>query len=633
MNANKYLSLALGLSWLCSIAVAQTDGIFVPLEVQKAIKKGTRTMTGIPGKNFFQNKADYKIKTSFDPKSGMLKGEETILYFNNSPDTLKTFLFNIYQDLFKKGNSRSVRVEPEDVTDGVKIDRLVANGIAIGDSLWRRNSTFLSIRLKKFILPGSTSEFQLSWELHIPVKTHIRMGTYDSTSFFIAYWYPQIAVYDDVEGWDRIAHLGQQEFYREYAHFDVEITLPAHYQVWATGLLQNISEIYSDDVLKRLSNSEKSDTSCHIVSEANLKAGNIFRIDAPHVWKFVADNVLDFAFGTSDHYLWDACSALINPQTGQRVKVYAAYRKQSNFTKAAGIAAKSIQLLSNELYGIPFPYPVLTVFDGGPGGMEFPMIVNDQTSRNNRGTIGLTTHEIAHTYFPYYVGTDEQKNAWLDEGLTSYITERANEYYDTASPLSKTYKPALGFPAARAFNNWMGSNFDVPLMVPSSEMNLAYRNQVYTKAATIYHFMEEFLGKELFTKAMQEFIKRWNGKHPVPTDFFFTFNDVCKQDLSWFIKPWFYDMGVADLALENASVKSNKLKVTIHKIGNLPVPVKLTVKFSDGSEDIITAHSDIWKNGNTKYKVEKKYTKRISKLILGDDFIPDNAKENNTIEF
>jgi aminopeptidase N len=178
----------------------------------------------------------------------------------------------------------------------------------------------------------------------------------------------------------------------------------------------------------------------------------------------------------------------------------------------------------------------------------------------------------------------------------------------------------------------MGSELDVPMMVPTTEMNLAYRNQAYTKSATAYHFMEEFLGRELFTQAMKEFVNRWNGKHPVPTDFFFTFNDVCKQDLSWFFKPWFYDMGVADLALENASIKSNRLIVDIRKKGILPVPVKLTVKFADGSEDIITAHSDVWKNSSI-YKIDKEYSKQIKQLVLGDDYIPDNAKENNSLDF
>ncbi len=632
MRTNRILWLVIGCIWITSVASAQTNEIFVPLEIQKAIKKGTRTMTGFPGPNYFQNKADYKIKTSFDPKTGMLKGEETILYFNNSHDTLRTILFNIYQDLFKKGNVRAMRVDPVDVTDGVIIDKLVANGITYADSLWRRNATFLTIRPKTSILPGTTTRFELSWQLHIPVKTRLRMGTYDTTSFFIAYWYPQIAVYDDIDGWDKNPHLGQQEFYREYAHFEVEITIPQNFVVWATGLLQNKSELFTDEINNRLASSEKSDTTWHIVTDDMLKAGSIFRLAGSHTFKFSADNVLDFAFGTSDHYLWDACSGILNPQTGQRINTYAAYRKQSNFGKAAGIAAKSIQLLSHELYDVIFPYPVLTVFDGGPGGMEFPMIVNDQNSRINRGVIGLTTHEIAHTYFPYYVGTNEKKNAWLDEGLTSYITDRANEYYDTASPLTKTFKAADRFPAARAYNNYMGSELDVPMMVPASEMNLAYRNQAYTKPATAYHFMEEFLGRELFTKAMKEFMNRWNGKHPVPTDFFFTFNDVCKQDLSWFFKPWFYDMGVADLALENASIKSNRLKVDIHKKGNLPVPVKLTVKFADGSEDVIIAHSDVWKN-NSVFKIDKKYSKQIKQLVLGDDYIPDNSKSDNILDF
>jgi hypothetical protein len=633
MKSLKNICLLLVCLCMSSMVLAQNEGIFVPARVQKAIKKGTRTVTGVPGKSYFQNRADYKIKTSFEPKSGTLKGEETILYYNNSHDTLRNILFNLYQDVFKKGTTRNSRVEAEDLTDGVKIEKLLNNGQSLGDSLWRRNSTLFWSRLKKYILPGATTEFVLSWQLHIPSKTQLRMGTYDSTSFFIAYWYPQIAVYDDIDGWDRIAHLGEQEFYREYANYDVEITMPQNYLVWATGLLQNSSEIYSDELLNRVSNSEKSDTSCHIITESNYKSGKLFRSVGAHVWKFKAENVLDFAYGTSDHYMWDACSALINPQTGQRIKVNAVYRKQSNFSKVAGIASKSIQLLSHEIYNVPFPYPQLTVFDGGPGGMEFPMIVNNQPAFNNEGTIGLTTHEIAHTYFPFYVGTNEQKHAWLDEGLTTCFTEKANEYYDTAYPLAKTFKEEKNFQAAKYFSNWMGGELDVPLMVLSSEMNQSYGMQVYEKASVCYHFMEEFLGKELFASAIKEFIIRWNGKHPVASDFFFTFNDVCKQDLSWFIKPWFYEMGVADLALENASIKSNHLRVNIHRKGNLPVPVKLTIKFADGSEDIIYARTDVWKNKNPFYKIDKKYSKPIRKLILGDDFIPDFAKEDNTVEF
>ena len=624
--------LLLGFSFH-SLIIAQTDGIFVPAEVQKAIKKGTRTITGMPGKNYFQNRADYKIKVSFDPKSSILKGEETILYYNNSRDTLRNILFNLYQDVFKKGTIRNSRVESEDLTDGVKIEKLIADGQTLGDSIRRRYSTFLSSGLKKYIFPGTTAEFQLSWQLHIPVKTQLRMGTYDSTSFFIAYWYPQIAVYDDINGWDRIPHLGEQEFYREYANYEVDITMPEGYLVWATGLLQNGSEIYSDEMLTRISKSENSDTCCQILTEANYKTKNLFRATGEHVWKYKAENVLDFAFGTSNHYLWDACSVSINSQSGQKVKINAVYRKQSNFRMVAAIASKSVRLLSHEIYGIPFPYPQLTVFDGGPGGMEFPMIVNDQPIFNNEGTIDVTAHEIAHTYFPFYVGTNEQKHAWLDEGLTTFFTEKTKEYFDTASPLKISYKEEKNFMGAKYYKYWMGSEFDVPLMVPSSEMDRSYGMQVYEKASICYHFMEEFLGKELFAKAIKEFIMRWNGKHPVASDFFFTFNDVCKQDLSWFIKPWFYEMGVADLALENASIKSNHLKVNIHRKGILPVPVKLSVKFDDGSEDIIYARSDVWKNANTFYAIDKKYSKPIRKLVLGDDYIPDFDTTDNTLDF
>lgn len=612
-----------------SCASKKSNNLYIPVDQQIAIKKGTRTQTGLPGPRYFQNRADYSIKASLDPGKYSLRGQETIHYYNNSPDTINRLVINIFQDLYRKGNVRNIPISPDDVTYGVLVQDLKINRQKVKGNYIDRYFTLMVVDLDKPMIPNSNLEVSLSWQFRIPTITKKRMGAYDNSSFFIAYWFPHIAVYDDLSGWDKFPYMGIQEFYNDYSNFDVEITVPQNYIVWGTGLLQNAKDLFTDNIFNKILSSQTSDSIFHIVEYENYQKHNIFKNANSKVWKFNATNVTDFAFATSDHYLWDASSVLTEEKTGKRSSVNAVYRPESNFKEVAFFARKSVSLLSNEIYGIAFPFPQITIFEGGLDGMEFPMMANDASYPTRKETVELTFHEIAHSYFPFLVGTNERKYAWMDEGLTEMYTKEISRYFDTRESVRRNSVNKINNEYYTTFNDIVGKELDVPLMVPSTEMLISYETQVYDKASLAFSYLKEFLGKEKFQNALQEFIRRWTGKHPTPIDFFASLNASSGQDLNWFIKPWFYEIGTADLSLAKCSVKSGKINADVIKHGSLPVPIKLNVYFNDGSKDSIYFKADVWKNGDTLFSVSKNFKKPVIKLVLGDNEIPDSNRDDN----
>jgi Peptidase family M1 domain len=623
------------LLWLLAIFVTfsctskKSNNLYIPVDQQIAIKKGTRSQTGLPGPKYFQNRADYSIKASIDPAKSSLSGEETIHYYNYSPDTLNRLVINIFQDLYRKGNVRNYPISPDDVTYGVLVKDVKINGKKVKGNYIDRYFTLMVVDLVSPMLPSSNLEISLSWQFRIPTVTKRRMGMYDNSSFFIAYWFPHIAVYDDLSGWDKFPYMGIQEFYNDYSNFDVEIAVPNNYIVWGTGLLQNTKELFTDFVYSKILSSHTSDTIIHIIDDENYKKHDILKTSGSNNWKFKASSVTDFAFATSDHYLWDAASVLTDEKSGIRSTINAVYRKESNFKEVAFFARKSVSLLSKEIYGVAFPFPQITIFEGGLDGMEFPMMANDESFPTRKETLELTFHEIAHSYFPFLVGTNERKYAWMDEGLTEMYTKEISRYFDTRESVRRNPVNKINNEYYTTFNDIVGKELDVPLMVPSTEMLISYETQVYDKASLAFSYLKEFLGKEKFQNALQEFIRRWAGKHPTPVDFFATLNASSGQDLNWFIKPWFYEIGTADLSLTKCSVKSGKICADIINHGSLPVPIKLNIYFIDGSKDSIYYKADVWKKGDTLLSVSKVFKKPVLKLVLGDDEIPDSNKSDN----
>ncbi len=608
---------------------AQNTNLYLPLDIKQAYEKGTRSSNGAPGANYWQNSSDYTIKVALDPATRIVKGEETVVYSNNSPDTLKQLVIRLYPDIFKKGNNRNEIVAPEDITEGVTIQEVVLDGKSIElDSrrpMVRRSGTNMFVNLASAIFPSSKATIKISWSYAIPKKTHIREGLYGESSFFVAYWYPQIAVYDDINGWDKINYTGTQEFYNDFNNYIVDITVPNNFIVWATGVLQNPDDVLEKEYASRYKNSQTSDEIINIIKQEDLRKGKITQNKQQHTWKFKAESVPDFAFATSNKYLWDATSIIVDAQTGRRTGVGAAYNPDSkDFYEVARYGRETVDFLSRQMPGIPFPYPNITVFNGS-GGMEFPMMVND-------GSYGLaeaaevTAHEIAHTYFPFYMGINERKYAWMDEGWAQFLPN--DMQFKLKADAKGTYSPQSY--NASVYSKFAGNQMDMPMMVPSVLLEgSSYGFASYFRPGVAYAMLENLLGEELFKKALHEYMRRWNGKHPMPYDFFYTFNEVANEDLAWFWKPWFFEQGYPDLGIKPNASAAQKGNLVIERKGDIPVPIHLKITYSDNSESTIQETASIWKDGAREYVIILAPDKTVKQVQLGNQQIPDADMSNN----
>jgi len=597
------------------------SSLYMPLNIKKAYDKETRSCDGKPGQKYWQNRSDYKIEVRIEPETRMLHGKETIKYFNHSPDKLKYIVINLYQDLNKYGNIRMRSLRKEALSDGVNIDNIEINGAKVRKWNQQRYGTNLILYLPESLQPGDNMTFYIEWDFIIPKGSNIRMGTYGSSTFMVAYWYPQISVYDDIDGWDKIDYTGEQEFYGVYSNYDVSITVPNNVCVWATGVLQNPADVLTAEYYDRYKKALESNSVVNIIKEDDLKGGNIFnQVNEHNTWKYKAENVTDFAFAMSDSYLWDAVSLKV--EEGRNVLISAAYNPDSqDFYEVAEISKVTIDMLSNDFPAVPFPYSRFTVFNGS-GGMEYPMMANDGTRYSKSSTVNVTSHEISNTYFPFYVGTNEKKYAWMDEGWAQVLPIKIQD--SLAEGNDQAYRNVSSY----LFD--AGGEMEMPMMTPSNLLTYPTLGTAsYFRPAVAYLILRDILGEEVFGNALREYIHRWKGKHPIPYDFFFTFNDVTGENLDWFWKLWFFERGYPDLAIKDVMHTGSKLKIIVERVGILPIPIALKLIADDLSEIVIHNDASIWKNGDKEIIVEETTDKKIIKVELRSILIPDVNKKNN----
>jgi hypothetical protein len=592
----------------------------LPVNLQATYNKGTRTSIGAPGKNYWQNSADYNIKISFDPRSRILSGTVGIDYINNSPDTLNQIEFKLYPNLFKKGSMRNMPVLPEDVSEGVEIQQLSFNGKEQDIKQLKFEGTNMTVKIPT-LNSKQKIHFDITYAYTLNKTSHIRTGQVDSGAFFIAYFFPRISVYDDIDGWNLKKYQGVQEFYNDFSHFKAEITVPGDYEVWATGNLKNPEEVYSDKFAKRLSEATFSDKITNIITESDLKAGNITANKIVNTWKFVADSVTDMALAVSNHYLWKATSLVVDPKTGRRTRVDAVFNPaHKGYFEVINYARKTVEAMSYTFPKWPYPFPHETVFDG-LDQMEYPMMVNDAPYEKAEDDIELTDHEIFHSMFPFYMGINETKYAWMDEGwatigewiISSVIDPKITDLY-----------------AINTYETNAGKEEDPPIMTLSTRLEgISYTTDSYPKPALGYKYVKDMLGETLFYKGLHNYIALWHGKHPMPYDFFNCMNTGSGVNLNWFWKSWFFEDGVPDQAISKVSFVKRQYTVTITNIGTKPVPLDLTVFYTDGSTQLIHQSIACWKNGNKTVVVPFTAKKRVEKLILGTGYDPDVNKGDN----
>ena len=622
-----FVSIVLLLAAISSYCTAQ-ERIIIPKALTMAYDKLTRQTDGRPGKMYWQNRAVYDIRVKVDVKNKIIRGHETISYLNNSPDSLSKIVLRLYQDIFKKGANRNsiVNVNPSDINEGVRINDLRVTGESVNpanSSRINRSGTIMTVKLTKKLAPGEKAELQIGWEFDFPVNTLIRMGTIDSSSLFVGQWYPQIAVYDDVYGWDTRSYNGMAEFYNDFSDFSVEISVPKGFMVWATGELQNMSEVLHPNYCDLYNKAIQSEKVTNVITEKDLEKGEI--TTEKNTWKYKAENVSDFAFGLSDHYLWDVCSVEVDKKNKRRTIVGVAYNAKSpNFNKVAEIARESVRSLSLDSPGVPYPFPYITVYNGD-FGMEYPMITNVGAETDFGMTVYANSHEIAHAYFPFYVGTNETKNGWIDEGLTVFLPEKMqNDLGPTLDRKLHNTKP---------FSAYSGMEDEPALITPTFYLvPKVYFYLNYAKTEQALRMLELELGSETFRKCLLQFMDRWKYKHPTPYDYFNTFNDVSGRDLDWFWLAWYYRQGgIPDLSIKSAKIKNDRINIIIENKGTLPMPVIISLYDNDKLITTIFRPAILWKERN-EILIPVKYSGKVTRIILGNNLIADSDNRDNLLD-
>ncbi|RMD99836.1 MAG: peptidase, partial [Bacteroidetes bacterium] len=520
----------LNLGFLFSLNAQPT--LPVPRNVQAAIDNGTRSLSGQPGKSYWQNAAVYDLHINFTPATRVISGKVDIAYRNNSPDTLDQLHFKLYPNFYQKGAPRMSPIKPGDVGEGMTIETIAINQETVDAGKARISGTEMRLPIPQ-LLPHQEIQVTIEYNYKLNKDSHQRTGEVAPGAYFIAYFFPRITVYDDVDGWNRNRYLGTQEFYNDFCDFKAEITVPNGYVVWATGNLTNCDEVLTAPICQRLKLAESGDETVQVIEESDIEERSVTKDRPANTFRYEAKNVVDFVFATSNHYIWQSSSLVVDPQTGRRTRVDAVFNpKHKDYYRVLGDAKATIEAMSYRFPKWPFPYPHETVFDG-LDQMEYPMMVNDVPIEDVAESIELTDHEVFHTMFPFYMGTNETKYGWMDEGwatigewlITPMIDSSIVDLYGVAG-----------------YEQSAGTELDLPIMTPTTQLSgLPLFTNSYPKPAMGYLFVKDLLGDELFTKALHHYIETWRGKHPLPLDFFNCMNAGAGRNLNWFWKAWFYD--------------------------------------------------------------------------------------------
>jgi hypothetical protein len=597
---------------------------------QQAVKQGTRTRSSAPGPNYWTNTAEYTFNATVDTASKRLRGYGTIRYHNNSPDTLRRLVLHLRQNIHEEG---AIRNRTAEITGGMTLDSLQLADAPLerADSprrLQRQGQGYLIQDTRLLVLlptplpPDDSTTLQVGWHFRIPGADNFRMGQ-DGEVYFIGYWYPQMAVYDDVHGWRAQPYQGDGEFYMGYGDYDVSITVPEGWLVGATGTLQNPDAVLIDSIQARLRRARQSDTTVAVVDSAMRGAGTATAEavgDSTLTWTYAAEQVRDFAFGTSGDFVWDASSA----ETGEGTAIiHAFYRpEQQLWSRSAEFARFSIENLSDMI--VPYPYPHMTTVEGPiGGGMEYPMITHIGQYDSAEGLFGVTYHEISHMWFPMVVGTDEKAYAWMDEGTTEFNeTEGRTDFFPDSNPWARSehyyfrLARSTTTPSMRHADRYPT---DAPDRIVAS----------YDKPGLMLHALEAVLGEETFFEAYRTFAERWTYKHPTPYDLFNTFEDVAGRELDWFWRGTLYETWTLDQAVSSVESTDEGNVVTVTDKGRLPMPVMLRVEYADGRTLERRVGVDPWLNG--KRSVEAQFPAgTITRVTIDPDkMLPDLDGSDN----
>jgi len=624
MNMIKPIMLT-ALSCFALIQV-QAQNLYMPRDIQKAFNKGTRQADGNPGKKYWQNHGVYNITITALPPDRNIKGTETITYENNSPDTLKRLNMKLILNIHKPGVPRFGDASPDYLTSGIQFDKFLVNGEPAKID-WAGASTNMAVSLKKPLAPHEQVKLDIDWHFQISLESG-REGMIDPTTYYLAYFYPRVSVYDDYNGWDRLPFLDGQEFYNDFNDYTLTVNAPKNYIVWATGTLQNPAQVLQPEYVKRLEASMTSDSTIHVATATDLAKKDITAQKDQNSWIWKANDISDMAVGISDHYVWDAASAIVDDATHRRASMQAAFQDSAaDFHHAVQAGRHALSWLSRNWPGVPYPFPKMTAFQGF-ADMEYPMMVNDSHTDDIQFSAFVQDHEIAHTYFPFYMGINESRYAFMDEGWATTFERLIGTDEVGAEKADQFFKD---FRVDRWIHDPATSE-DLPIITPSSELRAGYGNNAYGKPALSHFALKDMLGDELFKKALHGYMDRWHGKHPIPWDYFNSMSNLSGRNLDWFFNNWFFTNYYIDLDLQKISKAAGGYTANIKNTGGFAVPFDVKVTYTDGTTQTIHQTPAVWQNNQKQIVVNIKTTKTIKTVTLDGGIFMDANEKNNTLE-
>jgi len=600
-----------------------------------------REGSGRPGPAYWQQRVDYTIAVSLDTATHTIAGREMIRYTNRSPDTLPYIWLQLDQNVFRD-DGRGAVLNPPDARfaargfrGGFVLDR-VESVRQSGRQTVRRalktteNGTLMRIELDRPVAPRGVTSLEIGYSFQVPEHGADRMGREqfpEGWLYEIAQWYPRLAVYDDVRGWNTEQYLGQGEFYLEYGDIDFAITVPRGFIVAGTGRLTNPLDVLTATERARLARAVHSDSTVAIIAKSEVGQPSI-RPAGPSptlTWRFAANNVRDVAWAAAPNFIWDASG-----WNGILMQSFYPPAADSVWRESTRMVRHSIKHYSEKWF--PYPYPTAININGPVGGMEYPMIVFCASRRSTRGLFGVTTHELGHQWFPMIVGSNERLYAWMDEGFNTFINVYSARafYHDTTGP------------GGSGIENWAafaGSGHDeAPAIMPADRVpGFLLGAAAYGKPEVGLFLLRHSILADTsrFDTAFREYIRRWAFKHPTPADFFRSMEDGVGEDLSYFWRGWFLRTDVVDQAVDSVRTARDSTGTTyttmyLSSPGGLPMPVNLRLTFADGTVDNAHLPVEAWFERN-HFVYVRVFAKELVKVEIDPDKnFPDVRRQNNT---
>jgi len=604
-----------------------------------------RTGAGTPGPLYWQQRADYTIHATLDTATLGITADETIHYTNNSPDTLRYVWIQLDQNIQSPANPLTQLAPPfgrapePGYVGGYTLDRVAALHAArprarpVSTPLtYRVNETMMRVDLDRPLAPKTATEFAIAWHYTVPLQQG-RTGREkfpEGWLYEIAQWYPRMAVYDDVRGWNTEQYIGSGEFYLEYGDFDFSITAPANYTVTATGVLQNAAQVLPARLRERLALAAHSDTTVHIIAAGEVGTPALIPAGtgAARTWHFKAHEVRDVAWAAAPNFIWDASG-------WDGVLIQALYPPAALplWAEAADMGRHTIMHHSRWYH---YPYPTAINVNGPVGGMEYPMIVFCSERRDEKGLYFVTTHELGHQWFPMTVGSNERLYGWMDEGFNTFIDYFSyHDRFPTDTALPNTLELGYDMGAwVRYLQHYTGR--EAPSIEPQDRNPPFLSGWLhYGKPAEGLHFLrDEVVDSTAFDAAFKEYIRRWAFRHPTPADFFRTMNDALGEDLSWFWRSWFYrtdhlDQAVDSVAQQDSAGRS-KVRIFFSSRDEMVAPLDVAITLADGSVQHLKLPVEAWYRGSP-YIYFHTFPAKVTRVVIDPRGVyPDVNRDNNT---